>query len=239
MPAKLDGRVAIITGASRGVGRATALLFSAEGADLFLASRNQAELDAVAAACRARGVRAEAVACDVTDRDQVGAMVAACLRHFSRIDVLVNNAGVARYAPFLELTLHDWDWMMNVNLKGPFLCMQAVLPTMLSQKSGHIINVSSIRGIETIPMASVYCATKFGLNGLSFALAKEFTKHGIRITAICPGGIRTHLGGTAPEDKSAELLAPEDVARAALFALEASETGVLTQLTVVPRRSLT
>ena len=238
MTAKLSGRVTIITGASRGVGRATALAFAAEGADLLLAARNQSELDAVASVCRAQGARAEVVACDVTDPDNVAAMVTGCLRHFDLIDFLVNNSGVARYAPFLELTVQDWDQMMNVNLKGPFLCMQAVLPTMLRQNSGHIINISSIRGLETIPTASIYCATKFGLNGLSSALAKEVAKHGICITAICPGGIRTHLGGTTPEDKPEDLLAPDDVARAALFALEASATGVLTQLTVVPRRSL-
>lgn len=238
MTGKLGGRVAIITGATRGVGRATALLFAAEGADVVLAARDQAGLAAVAAGCRARGARVEAVACDVTDAARVEAMVTACLQRFGRVDILVNNAGVARYAPFLELTLEDWTWMIDVNLKGPLLCTRAVLPAMLNQKSGHIINVSSIRGLETIPTATVYCATKFGLNGFSSALAKEVAPHGICVTVLCPGGIRTHFGGTAPEDKPEDLLTAEDVARTALFAVEASETGVLTQLTVVPRGRL-
>jgi 3-oxoacyl-[acyl-carrier protein] reductase len=187
-------RVAIVTGAAQGIGRATAEAFVAEGAAVVVADLNQ-DLAAEAAAELGRaGGRALAVGVDVARRASVAAMVEAALGRFGRVDVLVNNAGIAgRAAPLAEQTDEDWELMMAIDLKSVFLCSQAVLPHMLARGTGSIVNVASIAGKEGNPNMVPYSAAKAGVIGLTKALAKEVATRGIFVNAVAPAVIGTEL----------------------------------------------
>lgn len=228
----LRGRVAIVTGASRGIGRATALALSAAGVRVIATARTVDALHEVAAA--GRGGEIVAVPADVSRADDVRTLVGRARDAFGSIDVLINNAGIGIYAPVEELKEADWDAMMAVNLKSVFLCSQAVLPVMRAQKRGHIVNISSIRGWQASPRTTGYATTKFGLMGFSQALAQEVIGDGIRVSVVSPGGTRTHFGGRPPEQKPPELLSPEEVARSVLYTLTAPAGTVVTQVVVLP-----
>ena len=194
-------RVAIVTGAAQGIGRATAEAFVAEGAAVVVADLNQ-DLAAEAAAELGRaGGRALAVGVDVARRASVAAMVEAALGRFGRVDVLVNNAGIAgRAAPLAEQTDEDWELMMAVDLKSVFLCSQAVLPHMLARGTGSIVNVASIAGKEGNPNMVPYSAAKAGVIGLTKALAKEVAPGGVRVNAVAPAVVETGILSTlSPE----------------------------------------
>lgn len=190
-------RVAIVTGAAQGIGRATAEAFVAEGAAVVVADLNQ-DLAAEAAAELGRaGGRALAVGVDVARRASVALMVEAALGRFGRVDVLVNNAGIAgRAAPLAEQTDEDWDLMLAVDLKSVFLCSQAVLPHMLARGTGSIVNVASIAGKEGNPNMVPYSAAKAGVIGLTKALAKEVAPGGVRVNAVAPAVVETGILST-------------------------------------------
>jgi len=190
-------RVAIVTGAAQGIGRATAEAFVAEGAAVVVADLNQ-DLAAEAAAELGRaGGRALAVGVDVARRASIAAMVEAALGRFGRVDVLVNNAGIAgRAAPLAEQTDEDWELMMAVDLKSVFLCSQAVLPHMLARGTGSIVNVASIAGKEGNPNMVPYSAAKAGVIGLTKALAKEVAPGGVRVNAVAPAVVETGILST-------------------------------------------
>lgn len=230
--ASLAGRTAIVTGASRGIGRATVLALSEAGVRVAAVARTADDLRAVAA--QPRGGEIIAIPADVTRADEVRALVRRVQETFAGVDILVNNAGIGIYAPIDELTESDWDTMMAVNLKGVFLCCQAVLPLMRAQRRGHIVNIASIRGWQAAPRTAGYATTKFGLMGFSQALAQEVVGDGIRVSVISPGGTRTHFGGTPPDRKSRDLLSPDEVARSVLHALAAPPGAVVTQVVVLP-----
>ncbi|HXF81566.1 MAG TPA: SDR family oxidoreductase [bacterium] len=228
----LEGRVALVTGASRGIGRATALALSERGVRVAAVARSAADLQAVAAA-RGQG-EILAVPADVSRADDVREAVRRAREAFGAVDILVNNAGIGIYAPIEQLREEDWDAMMAVNLKSVFLCCQAVLPLMRARRRGHIVNIASIRAWQATPRTTGYATTKFGLLGFSQALAQEVIADGIRVSVISPGGTRTHFGGTTPDQKRPELLAPEEVARGVLYALSAPPGAVVTQVIVLP-----
>lgn len=230
----LRGQVAVVTGASRGIGRATALALSLAGVRVVATARTAAALDHLSAEARRDGGEVLAVPTDISRADAVRAMSRRAVEAFGTIDILVNNAGIGIYAPIEELTESDWDVMMGVNLKGVFLCTQAVLPVMRRQRRGHIVNISSIRGWVASPRTTAYAACKFGMMGFSQALAQEVIAAGIRVSVISPGGTRTHFGGTSPEQKRPELLPPDEVARSVLYALTAPAGAVVTQVVVLP-----
>ena len=236
MGERLKGRVCVITGSSRGVGEATARLLAEEGASLLLAARTEAEVSAVAEACRQRGAPAYWTRCDVTQESDVAGLARNAQELFGRVDVLINNAGVGRYAYLEELTTQDFAQMLDVNVTGVFRVTRALLPLLRRSSHGHIVNISSIRGLEAIAKTTGYAASKFGLMGLSEALSREVHKDGIRVTVICPGGIRSHFGGTAPHEKPAGLLNPEDVAQAILYTLLTPAHVEVSQLILVPFR---
>jgi len=197
---KLDGRVAIVTGAASGIGRGIAEAFADEGAAVALADKNEPGASDVAQGIAGRGGRAVAIWVDVTDETAVAQMVERTLAELGGIDILVNNAGIDTVSTVVDMPLAMWQQMLDVNLTSLFLCTRAVLPTMIAQRSGRIINIGSQLGLEGTDRMAHYCAAKAGVHGFTKALAYEVAPYAINVNAIAPGPIRTPLLETIPED---------------------------------------
>ena len=193
LAAGLDGRVALVTGASGGLGAHFAGVLARAGARVAVAARRAEACAAVRDAIRAAGGEAEAFALDVADAGSVAAVVAAVGTRFGRLDVLVNNAGIATTAPALDLGEDDWDRVVDTNLKGAFLCAQAAVRLMKDGGGGTIVNVASILGLRVAAQVAPYAASKAGLVQLTRALALEWARHGVRVNALCPGYIETDI----------------------------------------------
>jgi len=205
---KLQDKVCIITGAGQGIGLATARRFAAEGAVVVVCDLRQAEVDAAVAECRKLGGPAQRTVgftLSVTDRAQVDAMVAAVKAQFSRIDVLVNNAGITKDARLQKMTLEQFDAVIDVNLRGVFHCSQAVADTMVLQGSGVILNASSIVGLYGNFGQTNYAASKFGVIGFTKTWSRELGPKGVRVNAVAPGFVATHILDTIPEKVLAEM----------------------------------
>lgn len=202
----LAGRTAIVTGASRGIGRAIALELARHGADLVLGYRTgAAEAEAVAHAVTAAGRRAVPVAVDVRDTAQVEAMVVTAQQELGRVDILVNNAGVTHDGLLLRMSEADWDEVIATNLRGAFLCTRAVLRGMVRARWGRIINIASVVGVIGNPGQANYVAAKAGLIGLTKAVAKEVATRGITVNAVAPGFIETEMTAVLGEARRAEV----------------------------------
>src|SRR5581483_3161262 len=197
---KLDGRVAIVTGAASGIGRGIAEAFADEGAAVALADKNEPGASDVAQGIAGRGGRAVAIWVDVTDETAVAQMVERTLAELGGIDILVNNAGIDTVSTVVDMPLAMWQQMLDVNLTSLFLCTRAVLPTMIAQRSGRIINIGSQLGLEGTDRMAHYCAAKAGVHGFTKALAYEVAPYAINVNAIAPAPIRTPLLETIPED---------------------------------------
>jgi 3-oxoacyl-[acyl-carrier protein] reductase len=229
----LEGKAAFITGAGRGIGKGIALAFAGQGCDIAAAARSENEIAETAAEVTALGRRCIALRCDVADAVQIGKAVNETLAVFGKIDLLVNNAGYACFKPFLELNALEWQRTLDVNLTGAFNCIKAVLPSMIARGGGRIINISSVAGVKPIIDQSVYCASKFGLNGLTQVLAMELRPHGIAVHSICPGGVDTQLSREAmPGRDKTNWLTPEDVAHAALYLAGLSPRAATDQIVI-------
>jgi 3-oxoacyl-[acyl-carrier protein] reductase len=219
-------RVAFITGASRGIGRATALTLCRAGFDIVVASPEIEKNEEVAAEIRACSGEAMTVNLDVTSLDSVKEAFAKALKDKSRIDVLVNNAGIARDGLAVRMKQADWDLVLRINLDGAFLCVQQVLPSMMRNRWGRIINISSVVGQAGSAGQANYAASKAGLIGLTKALAQEMASRSITVNAVAPGYIATDMTKELPEDVKQKILAsvplarmgrPEDIAAAVKF----------------------
>jgi NADP-dependent 3-hydroxy acid dehydrogenase YdfG len=189
----IGGKVVVITGASSGMGAAAARHLSALGATVVLGARRIERLEVLAGEITAAGGKALVVQTDVTDRGQVQRLVDAAVEAYGRIDVLVNNAGIMPLSPLERLKVEEWDRMIDVNLKGVLYGIAAALPHMRAQKSGHIINLSSVAGHKVFGGSAAYSATKFGVRALSEGLRMEVKPYNIRTTIICPGAVKTEL----------------------------------------------
>jgi NAD(P)-dependent dehydrogenase (short-subunit alcohol dehydrogenase family) len=190
---RLAGRSAIITGAARGIGRATALMFAREGADVLAPDLNLAGSQATAKEILALGREGVSMQMDVTRMADIQRMVETALREFGKIDILVNNAGITQVREPLQLSEADWDRTLNLNLKAVFFCSQAVAREMVTRKSGVILNAASISGRSGKPMLVDYCASKFGVIGITQGLAMALAKYGVRVNAVAPGIVDTDM----------------------------------------------
>ncbi len=204
MSKNIAGKVVVITGASSGLGEATARLLAAEGASVVLGARRADRIQALVEDLVANGGKALALPTDVTDYDQVKRLVDAAVQSYGRIDVMLNNAGVMPHSPLARLKIDDWNRMIDVNIKGVLYGIAAALPYMQQQKSGHIINVSSVAGHKVRPGAVVYAATKTAVRVISEGLRMEVKPYNIRTTVISPGAVATELPASVTEPDVAE-----------------------------------
>ena len=224
-----NGQVALVTGATRGIGEAVARTLAAGGASVVLAARRADRLDRLAAEIEAARGAALAVTADVTVEDEVDRLHTAAVDRFDRIDILVNNVGVGSYGPLGSMTVEDYDWMMGANMRSSFLCTHRVLPAMLERGSGQICFIGSVAGLKGLPGESLYCASKFAQMGFAQALDYETREHGVKVSVVAPGGVRTEFaigtGRVAGDPALDEMLDPEAVAAAVSFALTQPENA--------------
>lgn len=199
----IEGKVVVITGASSGLGEAAARHLSAEGAAVVLGARRLDRIKALAEELGGRGGKALAVATDVTDAGEVKGLVDAAVRAHGRVDVMVNNAGLMQQSPLERLKVDEWDNMIDINIKGVLYGIAAALPHMRRQKSGHVVNVSSVAGHKVTPNGTVYCATKYAVRVISEGLRQEVKPYNIRTTIISPGAVATELANHITDEQSA------------------------------------
>jgi len=245
MSNNIERKVIVITGASSGLGEATARLLSAQGAYLVLGARRIDRLKSLADELNAAGGKVIAFATDVTCCDQVKGLVDKAMQIYGNIDVIINNAGLMPSSPLERLKIDDWDRMIDVNIKGVLYGIAAVLPYMKKQKSGHIINVSSVAGHKIRAGGAVYAATKHAVRALSEALRQEVTPYNIRTTIISPGAIATELPNSATEPDIAEnfqqfykevAIPAESFAQAVVFAISQPEDVDINEILFRPTR---
>ncbi len=236
----LQGQVAIITGASQGIGQAIARYLAAEGMHLVLSARNQQKLDALVASLKAQypDLQLQVVPADVREPDQVEHVVAMAVQTFGRVDVLVNNAGVAgKIALLQEIPIEEIHRTIDTNLKGPIYAMRAVLPVMIQQNGGTIININSVAGKTAFPYWSLYDASKFGLHAVTQAVAEEQRCNNIKVVGIYPGAVDTPLWETIElnhEPKKDGMLDADTVAEAVVYVLRQPQKVLITDVTLTP-----
>lgn len=232
----VEDRVALVTGTSRGIGRGIAAALAADGAKIVAAGTNLQATEEFVAELKASGAEAIAVRCDVSDADEVDQLVKVAKETFGRIDILVNNAGITRDGLLLRMKEDDWDAVLDINLKGAFLCTRAVSKLMTKQRSGRIINIVSVVGQMGNAGQANYCASKAGLMGLTRSNAHELAKRNITVNAVAPGFIETDMTAALPEEQRQDLASRiplarlgsvEDIAHAVLF-LASDQAGYIT-----------
>ena len=245
MSENIDNKVVLITGGSTGIGAEVARLLASRGAKVAIAARRKDKLDEVVAAIAAAGGTAKAYSLDVTDKQQVEAVVAAAVADFGKLDVLINNAGLMPIRPMSEVNTDEWDAMIDVNLKGTLYGIAAVLPRFLAQQSGHIINLSSVAGIKVFaPGGTVYSGTKFAVSAITEGLRQEVGDK-IRVTSIAPGAVDSDLkhstSGTAAEtvfDFYKQAIPAASVARAVAYAIEQPDDVDINEIVLRPTRQV-
>ena len=214
----LAGEVAIVTGAGRGIGRSVAMALAREGARVSLAARTERELQDTGSEIEKSGGEAAAFPTDVSREVEVRALVQGTVEMFGRLDILVNNAGTGVFGPLAETTTEQWDRIMAVNARGPFLLCREAIPYLRQQQHACIINVASVVGVKGYVDQAAYGASKHAVMGMSKALAKELQPDGIRVHVLCPGGVDTELLGKArPDLDRSQLIRPDEIAEAVLF----------------------
>lgn len=219
---RLKDKIALVTGASRGIGRASALALSREGATIVGAARTMADLESLAKEIEGAGGKSLMIQTDVVKSAEVAACVKKTVAELGRVDVLVNNVGIGGYRPFLDWSEEDYDRIMTTNVKSTWLFCKEVIPHMRKAGGGHIINVASVAGLQGYPSEAIYCASKFAQMGMTQALDREFWQENIKVSAVCPGGVETHFalgdGRSEGTEQMKGFSTAEDVAEAVVMA---------------------
>lgn len=229
----LEGKVALVTGASRGIGLAIARTLGRMGAKLALCARDPKRLGAVTAEFERSAVPVLSVPSDVTRPSDLASLVAKTEESLGPIEILVNNAGIGYFAPVQEASEANWDAVLDTNLKAVFLLSRLVAPGMISRRSGHIVNIASLAGKNAFAGGAIYCASKWGVLGLTQCMAEDLRQHGIRVSAICPGSVATDFSPHTA--KSVEkMLQPEDVAHAVEMILTQAPQSFISEVLLRP-----
>jgi meso-butanediol dehydrogenase / (S,S)-butanediol dehydrogenase / diacetyl reductase len=240
---RLKDKVALVTGASRGIGYASSLALAKEGATIVGTARTQKDLDALVESITKAGGKAKGITCDVTRSADVAACVKQAVEAFGKIDILVNNAGIGGYRPFLDWTEADYDKIMATNAKSTWLFCKEVIPHMQKQGGGNIVNISSVAGLQGYPSEGIYCMSKFAQVALSQSLDREFYKQNIKVSLVCPGGVETHFAiGDGRSHGGANMKgfsAPEDVAEGVLIAVLPRERTRVVNVILRPMNEMT
>jgi NAD(P)-dependent dehydrogenase (short-subunit alcohol dehydrogenase family) len=233
MDTSLAGRVALITGASRGIGLAIAEKLGTLGVRLSLCARHEAPLNAAADQLRRAGVEVVTLPADVTREADVSTAVARTNTTLGEINILVNNAGIGLFRPVHEVSEAEWNTVLDTNLKGVFLASRAVVPQMIRRRSGDIVNIASLAGKNAFAGGGVYCASKWGLLGLTYCMAEDLRSHGIRVFSICPGSVATEFSPHSGKDPN-RMLQACDVAHAVAMVLTAAPGSFLSEVLLRP-----
>lgn len=236
--AELSGRIAVVTGAGRGIGEAVSKRLAALGATVLLVARDKVRLAELEQEIQAAGGAAESASVDLTDTGAIETFTASVRDRFGRCDILVNNAGIGGIGtPLHEFEPEAWDALMATNLRAPYLLIRGLAPLMIAAKSGHIINISSLAGHNPLKGGAAYSASKWGLNGLTYSAAEELRDYGVRVSVIAPGSVNTTFGGNKPADSEGVWkIQPDDVAEAVVMLVRQSPTSFISEVLLRPAR---
>jgi NAD(P)-dependent dehydrogenase (short-subunit alcohol dehydrogenase family) len=231
----LSGNVALVTGGSRGIGRAIALRLASLGASVAICGRDQKALQSTSVELQKVGPRVLAEIADVTSATDIDSLVSKTEATLGPISILVNNAGIGVFGPAQEKSEADWDRALDTNSKSVFLVSRAVVPSMIRQGHGDIVNISSLAGRNAFAGGGLYCASKWAVQGLALCMAEDLREHGIRVSVVCPGSVATEFSGRGPKDPS-KVLTPDDVAHAVAMIVTQGPQSFLSEVHLRPLR---
>ena len=233
---QLAGKTALVTGASAGIGRATAIALAHHGANLVVTARREDRLRQLCSELESIGVKAVHYAGDAAEESTAQQTIALALSTFGHLDIVINNAGVGNYKNLIDTSAEEYDALMDANMKSSFLFSRHAAPSMIEQKSGTLLFISSVAGLQGYANEAVYCATKFAQIGFAQALDAELRKHGIKVGTICPGGVKTEFaigkGRTEQYVRDSPMMDPSEVAEAIVFACLQPPNARILQMTV-------
>ncbi|MFB0553290.1 MAG: SDR family oxidoreductase [Phycisphaerae bacterium] len=233
MAKQLASKVAIVTGASRGIGRAVSVALAQEAATVVLAARSIQKLQETADKVTEAGGKAEIVVTELTKEESIKNLVKVTNEKFGRLDVLVNNAGVTHSARLEETITEDWERCMQINARAPFILCREALPLLKKSQAGYIINIASVVGVKGYPLQSAYTSSKHALRGMTISLAEELKGSNIRVHLLCPGGVDTELvQKVRPDIKKDELIQPEEIAELVLYLVTHKGNAVIDELRI-------
>lgn len=233
MENKLAGQVVLVTGASRGIGKAIAVMLAEHGAHVIAAARTQSALDEVVSEIKQQGGKAQSFVFDLTDENSIIALAEKINNDFGRLDILVNNAGLTHSAPLQETTTADFDRVMATNIRGPYLLIREVLPMLRQSLRGFIINIASVVGVKGYARQTAYTASKHALRGMSIALAEELRDTAIRVHVLCPGGVATDMiARVRPDIPKETLIEPVEIAELVLYLVTHKGNAVIDEIRI-------
>ena len=231
MPKRLVEKVTIVTGASRGIGRAISIALAKEAATVVLAARSIANLQETAEKVTEAGGKAEIVTTDLAEEESIKNLIKVTSKKFGRLDILVNNAGITHSAKLQETKTEDWDRCFQINTRAPFILSREALPLLKESEAGYIVNIASVVGVKGYPLQSAYTASKHALRGMTISLAEELKGSNIRVHLLCPGGVDTELvQKVRPDIKKEDLMQPEEIAELVLYLVTHKGNAVIDEL---------
>ncbi len=232
----LAGQIAVVTGASRGIGAAIARKLASLGAQTILTARDERKLQAIAAEISAAGGHAECYVCDLADAAQIETLARVTLEKHGACEILVNNAGLGWFGgPLHTMPLEAWEHLVAINLRAPYMLLRAFAPAMIAAKRGHIVNISSLAGKNPVANGAAYAGTKWGLNGMMISAAEELRQHQVRVSLVAPGTVRTEFGSGMSSQKSPlGAIQPEDIANVVALLVTQADESFISEVLVRP-----